>query len=549
MGGPRWSKEEDDALLELMRLHGTRWQRVHEAWGGGRSCEQLRRHGRKLRAARAAVEAREGSDVGSSCESLASAGTEGNPARQAAAIAAIARRYAPVRPAVLQLVPLPQSVRTLWCGRRWSCAVYSIMRTTAFTSRERAPCRPAHVWLVRALRLHTAAEPHRLLYCDLARAERRWERRLRAGGMTGSLAALRARMQATMLTVAERDAMGLVQYPDEPLACLLASGFHRCWVGGRDAGAGFYAEADLSIAWLGLGAANPKQQLARGCARYLPPGALYSAAGDAISMAWACAVLGGAALLLSEGLKGTLRTGSLYAGAFATFAAALETEAPYRGLSRTVVRVFAAEVDARRRQCLRWAAPYDEIYCDAVRAASHGQQLDVLDWTPACADYSQAAVLAPKAKDGNLAATRRRRRRARRSIFVAGLALVRCIRRVQPRLVLGEQVAGLATHHGRTARRLLLRLLAAVPYAWFSATEDATQLRAPTRRRREALVGVHVDALATAPPKGCVGARWWCQSCGRKRHACQCAAASCADGWRVHGKQPWGGGVGSGGSG
>ena len=34
----------------------------------------------------------------------------------------------------------------------------------------------------------------------------------------------------------------------------------------------------------------------------------------------------------------------------------------------------------------------------------------------------------------------------------------------------------------------------------------------------------------------------------RKRHACQCAAASCADGWRVHGKQPLDGGVGSGGS-
>ena len=527
--GPRWSEEEDSALLELIALHGVRWCKVFAVWRGrsdGRTLEQLRHRYRTMREASTAAEQVEGSDAGSSCESIVSAEADGGQAGQEAAVAAISRQYAPVRPAVLELVPLPQRVRTLWCGRSWSSAVYSHMRASASDACLRAGCRPGHTWLVQALRLHVARAPHRLLYCDLARAERLWERHLRAGGATGSLATLRGLMKTSSLSLEERDRMHMVLYPDEPLPCLLASGFHRCWIGGQDAGVGFYANADLSIAWLGLGAAHPARQLARGCARYLPPSALYSAAGDAISMAWACAVVGGAARLVDGGLAGTLRTGSLYAGAFSTFAAALEVEASYWDVPRVVLRTFAAEVDARRRQCLNWAAPYDVIYNDAARAARHGQRLDVLDWTPTCVNYSQAAVLAPRARGSNAAATRRRRQRARGSMLAAGLALVRCIRRVQPRLVLGEQVAGLSTHHGRYARRLLLRLLAAVPYAWFAATADAARLRAPSHRKREALVGVHVDSLAVTPPKRCVGGRWWCQRCECTKHACRCTRSA-----------------------
>ena len=194
----------------------------------------------------------------------------------------------------------------------------------------------------------------------------------------------------------------------------------------------------------------------------------------------------------------------------------------YRGIDRRVHRVFAAESDARRRACLRWLAPHDVLYSDAATAGSRQVPVDVLDWTPPCKCFSQAAVLASRTGDRRLQRPWERRRAAQKVMHRAGIALVRCIRRVAPRLVLCEQVAGLSTHHRRHSRLLLRRLMAAVPYAWFTVVADAANYGAPHHRVREGTAGVRLDSLAAPPPAGSVGARWWCSPCAGERRICKC---------------------------
>ena len=541
--GVSWQPHEDAILTSLVRQHGHRWRAVAESWPHGtRTQAQCRLRWGKIREAQGGSEA--GSEAGDSCASLELAQPieEGvlpswdSVPRWRRPIAGLANgehilaaRYAPVRMAALELVALPANVRTLWCRRSWPQVIHSLLRADGQLGEAPTPCRPSHVWLIQALQLHAAAAPHTLLYCDLDRAERAWERRLRAGGAVGSRAQLRLIMKETQLTIPERDALGVVAYAgvgnlhtQGALPCIRASGHHTCWVGGPEAGGGFYANGEVAIMALGLSALDPQRQVARGLGAFLSPGALHAAAGDALSMAFACALVAGAARLLDGGLVGTVRTASLYAGAFSTIAQAIEVDARYRGIDRRVHRVFAAESDARRRACLRWLAPHDVLYSDAATAGSRQAPVDVLDWTPPCKCFSQAAVLASRAGDRRRQRPWERRRAAQKVMHRAGIALVRCIRRVAPRLVLCEQVAGLSTHHRRHSRLLLRRLMAAVPYAWYTVVADAVNYGAPHHRVREGTAGVRLDSLAAPPPAGSVGVRWWCSPCAGERRICKC---------------------------
>ena len=75
-------------------------------------------------------------------------------------------------------------------------------------------------------------------------------------------------------------------------------------------------------------------------------------------------------------------------------------------------------------------------------------------------------------------------------------ALLRCMRRTTPEIVLGEQVAGLLTHR-KASLWMLLTLLKDEPYEWFLARGDASALGACHHRDRLLLLGVRADRLAT----------------------------------------------------
>ena len=75
------------------------------------------------------------------------------------------------------------------------------------------------------------------------------------------------------------------------------------------------------------------------------------------------------------------------------------------------------------------------------------------------------------------------------------LALVRCIKRCQPKVVLGEQVWGLATHR-RLSLWLMLLILGRVPYRWYLLKLNARALGGCHCRVRLAIVGVREDCHA-----------------------------------------------------
>lgn len=253
----------------LVRRHGHRWQRVHDAWTG-RSIDVAGLQCRYADLRHAAASSAEGSSPGSSCDDLLGGDNASDDAPSARAQtrrgaptvrteAYVAARYRPVQPGELPLLPLPAGLRTEWHRRSWAEAVRRRLRRGEATE----PPLPSHAWLIASLQLHVCRPPHGLLFCDLPRAERRWEARLRARGHGGTRASLIDRMRGTILSVAERDDIGLVHYPDEKLPCLLACGFHRCWIGGAEAGGGWYVDAALAAAWLGLGAETPRKGTAR----------------------------------------------------------------------------------------------------------------------------------------------------------------------------------------------------------------------------------------------------------------------------------------------
>lgn len=509
---------EDAQLLALARTHGHRWGLVHHAWSGhGRTVNSLRcRHKRLMALHGDAVS--EGSS-GPSEELQGGAFGEGLDVQSRAQMRSLAEQGAATeeesggrttaqahaeavgdeRCAYAIKLQRPEGLERNydWMGRPWDRAV---TRDAQRRSRgETLDIRPSHEWLLRALRLRETREPHRLLFCDLERAVRAWERRLKATGEASTRRAAVALMKQRTLTLQQRDEWNLVCY--DGLDChdamdgaarpgtLLACGSRRYWIGGPAAGCGFYADAQDAGRWMGHAACCPTgSRLPSLVARQSSDASAWAMHCDGMAMPQAIAAVDAADKLTDGKLLGAeaVRYGALYAGAWDTLGGALRLRAAQRGARFDPV--MAAESRKDRRDVLRRTAGAAHIYTSSERAARWEQRpVDLLSWTPPCKDSTRGGLLSRV--HGNWAI---RKRRSTASMAKAVCVLSRCALATKPRVIIGETTASLFTHQRgagwlvKWAMRSLLR-----QYTWHvDHCSDAAELGAAATRQRAILIGI-----------------------------------------------------------
>ena len=405
--------------------------------------------------------------------------------------------------------------------RLWAATVYTGGRLCEGVARaEDRAIKLEHVWLVRALRLTQAAAPHKLLYCDLVRAVRRWELHLVRSGAKASKEEARKWMRSGVrLTVRERDELGLVQYPDgqrpgaaggattaTALPTLVGSRFRQLLLGGPAAGGGFYVSNRLLMRWMGLTAASSvgpgqpagSRRLAAEAERRLSPSALTKAIGDSIPLPLATAVMWAAEEATPGGWGEAPRVGLLYAGAFGGMTAGIREADACRGRRRSVRTVFAAESSRARRRLLYEREGHERTYRSVRQAAAReAEEVDVLIATPPCPTYSVEGILGAK---------RRSEAEATAETMRTAVSIARVAAATRPATVVVEQVDGLLTHYKGQAG-VLKALLATMPYRWRQMRLNAAELGSPFRRKRIALVGVAKRLAAGARRSGCGEAR------------------------------------------
>lgn len=507
--GKAWTEAEDGKLRTLVSRLGRNWVAVREVWRGRRcSAKALGKRYAVLVARRRATRPSVRGGARES-ETVAAAPTErseaGRREQLAQAASEVARQDArPFRPAPLRLEPSAVLAhrRSLSHKRAWSASIRTASDTSGQEPREAAP-RESHRRLITALQLTHAAEPHDILFCDLVRAERRWEAELRRQGAKGTRAAVIKLAHARILPIKDRDEWGLVQYPCSPLPTLLACRHRSCWVGGQRMGAGRYVRACEVARWLGLGREAMAVQ-----ASLVRPSALWVALASAIAKPFLMAQVAAAGSLIKGGWPALpFPHGSLYSGAFDSHLGALRRA----GLHPTASLV--ADSNRRRLDAVVDLLEPEEAFSSAEEAACSGSaQLFSLDWTPPCELASMGGRLGPR----HTRAARRLKakawaRRTARELLIA-------VRRLSPRVLLGEFVPTLRSLRRGSQALVFRRAMARLPYRWYWGVRDAAQLGSPSHRRRLALVAVRLDWAAERHGRRAnVGGWWRCGECGTPR--------------------------------
>ena len=387
------------------------------------------------------------------------------------------------------------SIRQDWSGRSWARACYAALereRTNMEAALDRA-LQPTHAALSRALRLDEAEAPHRLLFCDMSRARTLWEQHLIRTGQALGKKGARAIMASRRVSLELRAELKLVQYAEgattqrpKPLPTLLASGFRRTCIGGPAASGVHYVGPGHVMAWMGLTAGGA---LATGVAAHakacLKPRALMRAAGNSMALQAAAGAVASGFALLGAAPRGEVRVVSLYAGAFDAFLRAMRWVQQRSWPHASVMPLLAAEAKANRRAVLRRTQRYVLVLKSAKKAAALKlQRVTVLTATPDCPAVSKARLQRKATgEDRGEHATNAMRR------FTG--VMIKAIVNMQPRLVLIEQVEGLATHYPHLLREFLKLMRAACPtYTWYADRRDAASMGAPHRRKRLILAAV-----------------------------------------------------------
>ena len=505
--GRAWKPEEEAQLSKLVAACGHQWRLIESKWQGRRRAESALAHHWKVMQARRAELSSSASESGS-CKEHLDAETHGSSLRAATTTAqraamsgsGLAQRAQPTKanncPVVsgilLRQLPWEEptaGLRTPWCGRSWARAAYTLIRRAARPGGPQLDrdLQPAHVDLAWALRLDEATPPHRLLYCPTVRALRLWTKHLATTHACGEAHATGAAAGAR-IDLALRDRLQLVYYADggpqraaTPIPCLIANGYRRALIGGPDAKGVHYAGADHYIAWLGLtgGGTRAAGEAARAHANFKYPRHLVHAAGDSIALQMATAAVVSALRATGAEPRGSIRYVSLYAGAFDGFLRGLRWAQEHQWPRARIVPVLAAERRHGRRRLLRANTHYEMVVGSAAKAAAMQlEDITVLAASPECPPLSRGRLL------GGLPAARRFLK-ALKAVRAFARTMATAIRNMRPRVVLIEQVAGIATHYPQLLR-LLLRTLrkACKEYTWAGHMARAEEMRAPHRRHR-----------------------------------------------------------------
>ena len=516
--GPVWTAGDHVHLEQLVRTCGKSWVAMACKWKRApkRSADALRNEWAK-RAVWGAPLSSGASDSGSAISMVAHTEEHSTcPPVQAALdlIATLMQRKAVVRGpkanncgvvrgVILRQLPwvtLTAELRREWCGRSWARAGYRMIERACAPGPAEldVDIQQAHLDLAAALRLDEATPPNRLLYCEMVRARRVWSDHLVRTGEAADRAAATVIIETTTIDLELRDRLEIVFYagqagkPTIPVPTLLASGFRRACIGGPDAGTLHYAGPEHVMAWMGFAAGGARAaKLADAAAACIPmPRYRLKAAGDAMAMVTAIAAVASAFALLGAEPRGDLTYVSLYSGAFDTFLRALRWVQERRWPKARVVPLMAAEASACRRKLLQSSENYVFVLRSAAVAARLPlKALTLLTATPECPTVSKGNQM------GSAATPAQRARAAVRAMGRFIKVLITAVQRMQPRLVLVEQVEGLATHYTCLLQLLLQRMRAACPsYVWYGRMDEAAQARAPHCRARLILA-----AMATAP--------------------------------------------------
>jgi hypothetical protein len=520
--GQLWTDAEHSALLELVRVHGHNWQRVLMAWQGRPATQNsLRLEHRKLsKQAERPISTASESDLSSEAAHAQLQCTHGKaPSSKvmqvSTLIQAMEARAWPVRKTTSQNCPsipgvqiraLPwvdatSSIRQLWCGRGWARAVYTLLRREEQAGRPLLgrDLLPSHDWLVHALQLDSATTQAKLLYCDLVRARRAWSSHLKRLRPTATRPERLEMMQSAPIDLELRDRLGIVQYPQvmkdgrpAALPTLLACGHKRVVIGGSDSRGVFYVGTELAMLWMGLAADTGRgtSTVARAQAAVRPQ-PLMRAIGNAIALPMAIAAVVGAFSAARWAPTGRIRYASLYSGAFDTFLLALRWLQAHRWPEALVVPMFAAEKSKACRRLLWATEAYPLVFSKAEQAAKAvAQPVDLLTSSPECQRFSTGTQLGQ-------ANVRLRKARAKREGRKTVTVLINSIKKTTPRVVLMEQVAGVAWLHATVLKAQLKALRKRCPeYVWYGRLADAADLRTPHHRTRLIVAGARPSETA-----------------------------------------------------
>lgn len=515
---------EDAQLQQLVATCGYRWKAIAGMWKGRRRSASAVKH-RWNELSTLVESASAASATGSSCASVSAQHPQTQEEwEDARLVVQMVRYYVAHGPLAEQPTPanckvapyvllrtlpwkeLTGSLRTDWCGRPWARVAYRLIRRDA---QAKAPelernLQPRHVELVSALRLEEATAPYGLLYCELPRARRLLVSHWRRTGEATSKEQVEAKLESGwQIELALRDQLELVRYADggphhkaTPIPCLLASGFRRAVVGGPAAGGVHYAAPEHTMAWMGLlgGGSRRRGTMARARACFKYQRHLAQAAGDAIALQVAISAVASAFGALGTEPRGPLRYVSLYSGAFDVFLRALRWVQEHSWPRASVVPIMAAERRSSRRRLLQAEESYVHVVRSAARAAATKLgEVDLLTASPECPPLSKGRLL------GGASATVRQAK-AKRAIRRFACVMTKAIRNMQPRVIIIEQVTGIATHYPGLLRMLMRKLRAAdKAYAWMGRKVDAAEMGASHHRERLILVAVRWKAWA--PPQ------------------------------------------------
>jgi hypothetical protein len=361
---------------------------------------------------------------------------------------------------------------------------------------------------VQLWKLDECAAGQSLLLCEYQRAENLMCTRVRKEMAAGcSAAEVLRRVRETQLTVAQRDAYGLVFYPEDTLTTLTVGGARRWYVGGGHRLAGGLLQASEVAALMGFssypgkarGRKRARAEMWAAVERTVPAHRRWDAAADSIPMALAEPLMqvaaegarsvrrkvrrSGSARSKPRGsaarATGPLRYASIGSGACdVLFHALREVAGPMGGATHE----WAAELEEDRQRAVAEATFTRRVHTQALsEAVFHEASVDILAVTWSCKGVSTAPHVGQKESE----------RRAWSTVADMVAATEGYAKRGKPRVIVMEQASGLATHH-RKAHAWLNERMRALPYVWKTGVFSAADYGGTQGRLRVLWVGTAV---------------------------------------------------------
>ena len=522
-----WDHQQDCALLGMVRLRGSNWQRMAASYGGTmRSAEAVRaRHAHLMllpaatreQMASAYLEQRRAQQMGSEHGPVLTE-QDSRLARMACVAAEEPCRWEQTSEEGIGLLgTIPEEEvgvvasdvgaagaaadgRSGYAGRSWARACDERLRSGGIEAVLEQPLSSSSAArLARALQLHDRqVYDEDWLLVNLSVAEET---------LRGAVAAERAARGLRALEPGDmgrevrgrrwgQGTRGIIVYtPRDTMASVCASDFHSWWLGGQKAGLGGFLRVQVVARWMGIPTMSPPFSVA---AARLPPYLLWSATADSIHVSQARTLVRWA--LKNYNLRLRPRVWSymgMWSGGMDAFYRAVQE------VAGDCVYSMAVEQDERRRHVVVDSFKATSSCEDARQLPEGRPPVNFVGLSPGCLLHSSKKRTsngkgrAESVEDMRAASVSDARR--------MGEAVAAMCRKQAPEICLFENTAGMVTHYSLGLAELL-RILGRLPYAWwFRVLAADLDVKSGMRRRRLGGVGVRLDCLKQPVPSCAVG--------------------------------------------